>query len=184
MLWYLLSKPDDWQVMVPDLMQNCGRDKVKNILGELISHGYLEKSEKQPHGDAGHFARPEYRVHEEPLTEKPSTVEPSTAKPPLHNTEEEHKRENITTSSDRPNIFTVYEQNCGVLTPFIAAELNYWIDLVQESWIEDAIKIAVMNNKRNMNYVAAILKRWQNEGKDDGFGNKHNEKQPQPHPWA
>jgi DnaD/phage-associated family protein len=86
-------------------------------------------------------------------------------------------------SSERPNIFTVYEQNCGVLTPFIASELNYWLDLVQESWIEDAIKIAVLNNKRSMGYIAAIIKRWQNEGKDDGTGNGHKQKVVQD-PWA
>ena len=37
----------------------------------------------------------------------------------------------------------------------------------------DAMKIAVTNNARTINYVNAILKRWQAEGKDDGAPRKN-----------
>jgi DNA replication protein len=71
--------------------------------------------------------------------------------------------------AERPNIFTLYEQNIGPLTPLIADHLR---DMEQEypaGWIEEAIQIAVEANKRNLRYVRGILKRWQTEGKERGF---------------
>lgn len=39
---YLLSKPDDWEVIPSDLQrEQCGRDKVYTILRELIRTGYM-----------------------------------------------------------------------------------------------------------------------------------------------
>lgn len=66
--------------------------------------------------------------------------------------------------NDRPNIFTVYEQNIGVLSPMIVEKLKYWDALVPEEWIEHSIRIAVENNKRNIAYAEAILRRWQDQG--------------------
>lgn len=41
-----------------------------------------------------------------------------------------------------------------------------------EEWLLDAMDIAIDNNKRNLSYVQAILKRWHADGKDDGIGSK------------
>ena len=68
----------------------------------------------------------------------------------------------------RPNIFALYERNMGELTPIVAERLRETSEEYPESWIADAIEIAVENNVRNMKYVIAILKRWQAEGKGDG----------------
>ena len=43
-------------------------------------------------------------------------------------------------------------------------------------WIEDAVRIAVENNIRNWRYVAAILNRWQAEGRDDRKDRRDSEK--------
>lgn len=59
-LTYLLSKPDDWRVNVKDLQQNCGRDKVYNIVDELIKHRYMARSKGQS---------VDYIVYEVPLPE-------------------------------------------------------------------------------------------------------------------
>ena len=67
---------------------------------------------------------------------------------------------------ERPNIYTLYEENIGLLTPLIADELQDAEDTYPENWIADAIKLAVEGNKRNWRYIRAILKRWQQEGKD------------------
>lgn len=70
---------------------------------------------------------------------------------------------------DRPKIFTVWESEMGMLTPSIINELNYWLDIgVSEVWLENAIKIAALRNKRSMAYVNGIMKRYQNEGYDGG----------------
>jgi len=66
------------------------------------------------------------------------------------------------------DIYTLYEQNIGMLTPMIAEELREAENLYPETWIRDAIKEAVNQSKRKWSYIAAILERWATEGKDDG----------------
>jgi DnaD/phage-associated family protein len=66
---------------------------------------------------------------------------------------------------ERTNVFAVYEQNIGPLTPLIAdalkdAEVSY-----KPEWIIEAIDLAVQNNKRSWSYCQAILRRWKEEGR-------------------
>jgi DNA replication protein len=68
---------------------------------------------------------------------------------------------------ERPNLFTLYEQNIGPLTPMIAEMLQEAEADYPQPWIEEAIQIAVRNNVRKWSYVEAILKGWRVEGKDD-----------------
>ncbi|OGO18360.1 MAG: hypothetical protein A2Z15_08820 [Chloroflexi bacterium RBG_16_50_11] len=67
-----------------------------------------------------------------------------------------------------PDIFTLYEQNIGMLTPMIADELRDAERLYPTDWIRDAIKEAVTYNKRNIKYIAKILENWSVEGRSDG----------------
>jgi DNA replication protein len=69
-------------------------------------------------------------------------------------------------SVERPNIFILYEQNIGPLTPLIAERLRDLELTYPFAWIEEAIKIAVLSNKRRLSYVEGILRRWQSEGRD------------------
>ena len=71
-------------------------------------------------------------------------------------------------AEELPDLFTLYEQNMGMLTPMIAEELREAEKLYPESWIRDAIKEAVSSNKRNIKYILRILERWSAEGKSDG----------------
>lgn len=68
---------------------------------------------------------------------------------------------------EQPNVFTLYEQNIGLLTPLIAEELSEAEKLYPAPWVEDAFKQAVRYNRRNWNYVRRILERWAVEGKED-----------------
>jgi DNA replication protein len=70
--------------------------------------------------------------------------------------------------AEPPDIFTLYEQNIGMLTPLIADELREAGKQYPEVWIRDAIKEAVALNKRNWRYIARILEHWSAEGKDYG----------------
>ena len=65
---------------------------------------------------------------------------------------------------ETPNIFRLYEENIGPLTPMIAEALGDAENTYPKQWIEEAIRIAVEKNKRNWRYAEAILKRWQREG--------------------
>jgi len=71
-------------------------------------------------------------------------------------------------TEEPPDIFTLYEQNIGMLTPLIADELRDAERLYPQTWIRDAIKEAVSLNKRSWRYIAKILERWSAEGKSNG----------------
>ena len=66
------------------------------------------------------------------------------------------------------NIFMLYEQNIGIITPMIAEELQEAEKIYPPKWIEEAFKEAVTLNKRSWKYIARILERWASEGKDSG----------------
>jgi len=70
--------------------------------------------------------------------------------------------------ADRPNLFALYEQNIGLLTPLIAQELEEAAKIYPAEWIEEAIRIAVSRNVRRWSYVRRILERWAAEGRDTG----------------
>jgi DNA replication protein len=70
--------------------------------------------------------------------------------------------------TERPNIFVLYEQNIGPLTPLIGEQLRDAEENYSPDWIAEAIQIAVERNHRNWRYVIGILKRWESEGKDRG----------------
>jgi DNA replication protein len=66
---------------------------------------------------------------------------------------------------ERPNLFKVYEENIGPLTPLMADALKDAEDTYPPEWIQEAIDLAVKNNKRSWKYAEAILKRWKEEGR-------------------
>lgn len=116
LLGYLLSKPDNWTVILGDIARRggCGRDKARRIVNELVQHGYAEKEQER---DEGRFSKLSLVIFDEPReqrdsiaalengcvaslpqTENPSTVNPSTVNPTLVNTDGLEKPES---SSER-----------------------------------------------------------------------------------
>ena len=77
-------------------------------------------------------------------------------------------------TAEQPNIFTLYEENIGMLAPMIAEELKAAEQLYPASWIDDAFREAVSRNKRNWKYIEAILKRWDSEGREYGASGRHS----------
>jgi DnaD/phage-associated family protein len=69
--------------------------------------------------------------------------------------------------AERPNIYVLYEQNLGALTPLLAETLHEAAATYPASWIEDAIRLAVENNVRRWRYVQAILEDWRTKGRDE-----------------
>jgi len=82
-------------------------------------------------------------------------------------TEDRGTQQAVVPPTERPNIFKLYEQNIGMLTPLLADELKDAEGVYPESWIEDAFKEAVERNRRSWKYVARILERWAAEGRSD-----------------
>ncbi len=78
---------------------------------------------------------------------------------------------------ERPNIFVLYEQNIGALTPMIVEELRDAEKSYPARWIEEAIKLAVENNVRRWRYVSTILERWRQEGRQDAHGRRDSQRE-------
>ena len=85
--------------------------------------------------------------------------------------------EPITLLVERPNVFILYEQNIGPLTPIIADELRDAEQTYPPRWLEEAIELAVENNVRKWRYILTILERWRQEGKQDGTGRRDTQKE-------
>lgn len=77
---------------------------------------------------------------------------------------------------ERPNVFRLYEENIGPLTPMIADTLKDAEETYETDWIVDALELAVKNNKRNWKYIEAILKRWKEEGRGEKQSGRNAEK--------
>ena len=73
-------------------------------------------------------------------------------------------------AAERPNIFALYEENVGMISPMLAEELKEAEELYPREWLVEAFKIAVVRNRRNWGYVASILRRWAAEGRTAGSG--------------
>ena len=89
MLGYLLTKPDDWLVIVSELVnvtketaKPTGKEGVYNILKELRDKGFIVV-QKNSDGST------DYTVYDEPLPNqgKPNQGKPNQAEPPLLNTD-------------------------------------------------------------------------------------------------
>jgi DnaD/phage-associated family protein len=77
----------------------------------------------------------------------------------------EDSRAPIEITPQESNIFRLYQENIGPLTPIIADALGEAEDTYPGTWIDDAFRIAVEKNNRNWRYIAAILENWQRKGR-------------------
>jgi DnaD/phage-associated family protein len=82
----------------------------------------------------------------------------------------------ISPPAERPNIFKLYEENIGPLTPLIADALKDAEETYAADWIAEAIELAVKNNKRSWRYCEVILKRWKEEGRAEKQDRRDAEK--------
>lgn len=98
LLSYLLSKPDNWTVVIGDIIKkgNCGRDKARGMIAELVKFGYAEREQQRADGKFGSsvlviFDEPSFMTDDpqsganlgvtESVTFLPQTVLPATAEP-------------------------------------------------------------------------------------------------------
>jgi DNA replication protein len=79
-------------------------------------------------------------------------------------------------TDEPPNIFTLYEDNIGMLTPMVSEELKEAEKLYPATWIHDAIKESVSLNKRSIRYIIRILENWSTEGRSDGTHKRYSKK--------
>lgn len=75
------------------------------------------------------------------------------------------ERSPLSTTKQKPNVFSLYEQNIGPLTPLISEALIDDEKTFTAGWVADAMEVAVKMNKRNLKYIEAILRRWKEDGR-------------------
>ena len=147
------------------LMKGLGADKLAGALERATQRGTLlkVKPEGKSEEDALYFLNtPRGRAAVQ-------AIEAGTWQPAL----QEHPP--VSLEVERPNIYRLYEENIGPLTPLIADMLRDAEQTYRTEWIEEAIGIAVQNNARSWKYIETILKSWQEKGRD-GTNRRDSEK--------
>lgn len=110
------------------------------VRGSTIAPSTIEGGEGQPLMDTGSTIDPQVRV-------------------------KEIKENNKETTADFGSICKAYSDNIALITPMVSEELKDIADLYPAGWFEDAVKEAVKNNVRKLNYVKKILESWQANGR-------------------
>ncbi len=113
------------------------------------------------------------RGFEDPMKEKEETKTETKEKEETKTETKEKeetktKEEAASCSSDKKvaeeNPIAFYEQNFGVLKPFVAEGINAWIEDLNAQLVIKAMKIALEKNAPNMSYVQGILRDWHAKG--------------------
>jgi DnaD/phage-associated family protein len=78
--------------------------------------------------------------------------------------EEESEAEEEAGGAASSNVFRIYEQEIGPLTPLIRDALILAEEDHTAQWVMAAIREASANNGRSWKYIEAILRRWSKEG--------------------
>ncbi len=66
----------------------------------------------------------------------------------------------------QPEVFKLYEENIGLLTPLLAEQLKSALDEYPAEWLAEAIREAVKNNVRRWAYIQRILENWHERGRN------------------
>ncbi len=162
----------------PVLMDGMGRDKesgeeaLQRALRLAVQHGILlsVRFDRNGENDDAYFVN---TAGEKAMVDKIYRGEIQLAGL-LPQIEDEAK------PSPTSDIFNLYEQNIGIITPMIAEELRVAETTYPADWIESAFREAVALNKRSWKYIARILQRWEIEGKDDGKSRRNFKKGSKP----
>ncbi|MED0990269.1 DnaD domain-containing protein [Bacillus nitratireducens] len=70
--------------------------------------------------------------------------------------------ENTTKNVSSSNIFSFYENNFGILNPFVADSITQWSNDTSEELVQAAMERALKQQKK-WNYAEGILKQWVNK---------------------
>lgn len=146
---------------------------------ELEKHGYLIPDGQGPHGtnrwripimllhDGGAKITP---VQNADVKNAPEEIAPEGNAPEEIAPEPSVvviKSSTATAGDQSAEIFRMYESEIGLLTPLIRDAINGWMADIPHQWLIDAMRRAVVANKRSWAYVEAILRAWKTNGAQD-----------------
>jgi len=170
LLTYLLSKPDNWETILTDLVKHHtdGESSVRSGLGELKTYGYIVHSRER--GEDGKYVQGFYDVHESPQGDFPDVDNPDVDNPPLVSNDEVVNKETTTTtaSASVKEVAHLYESIMGriVRSVYDGESLADLSDTFPINWITEAFQITMDTaSKPSLAYARSILERWKREGK-------------------
>ncbi|WP_431803301.1 DnaD domain protein [Halobacillus andaensis] len=79
----------------------------------------------------------------------------------LFKRKEVKRKERVVGGDAQPHAF--YEQNIGMLSPFIAEKITDWCHQLSDELVMESMKMAVQHNKLFFNYCEGILRRWESQ---------------------
>ncbi len=158
LLGYLLSRPDDWKVLINDLRKrgDLGRDGIYKLLRELREAGYVRFMRARD--EQGRIRGGRYLVQEIPdlpHPDLPDTVEPDTAAPgpvnpeALPNTDRYLKRTTTTTPIDTKECSSSCSETESDRIAFVP-------------WIPEELRISAVNKVAKLDPWAAqiVIDEW------------------------
>ena len=127
----------------------AGESSLAQGLERAIARGTLLKAQDRKTGETLYFANSERGRAAVAALERGATTT------------------TVELAADRQNIFQLYEQTVGTLTPLIADELREAEQEYPAAWIEDAFRQAARQNARSWAYVRKVLESRARRGKRD-----------------
>jgi len=119
----------------------------------LIEKGYISIEKRR---NEGKFDNNIYILNSTVVTKHHHGKTPQWQNVTTNNNKDLNNNSFINSSS---NAFAFYEQNFGVISPFLLNKINKWIDDLSEELVIESMKIALTNNKQ-FNYAEGILRDW------------------------
>lgn len=132
-----------------DLLRGLGQDALDDGLRRAVARGTLLTAHDRGSGETLYFANTERGRAAVAAIERGASVT------------------TIDLAAARANIFQLYEQSIGTLTPLIADELREAEQDYPVAWIEDAFREAARQNARSWAYVKKVLQARERRGKRD-----------------
>ena len=161
---YLFSRPDDWTFHVTEISNNFkeGRDAIYSAIGELISTGWINKT--QVKDESGKFSHNEFEIfaYARPVSDEAVNGKPVNGEADTNNTDNTNiditktddnkktsKKELTVVSDEEPRevAYHLYEK---ILTVQPNAKLN------PESWIKDIEKAIRLDGRTKYGLIACI----------------------------
>ena len=194
LLAYLLSKPLDWEVRINDLINAspAGLRVVRRMVAEAEEYGYMIRKRYQREDGTfswitevyeeptptGGCAEADAPIHTKRAHGEYSEYSHSIGTLSTDGLPTDGKRTDIVSNElkknelkketeeegETENVFKLYEQEIGGLTPMISNRLIHLEEEHTAHWVCEAIKIASRNGKRYLRYIESILERWHRDG--------------------
>lgn len=146
----------------------CGRKKIVQCIKSLEEKGYIQKVNRKD-GQGNNLSNIYYVLPTPSVSEKLVVSEGNQGSVPeklgvvsegntnntnLNNT-------NLTKSSSSKNPFSFYENNIGMLNPFMADSIEQWVKDTSEELVIAAMERTLKRQKK-WKYAEGILKQWAN----------------------